>query len=62
MTAFFITAGSDRATVHHINIGLFAGAGKSVSVLTKKLLQCTGFVLVHFAAKGIKANAHAVSP
>ncbi|MPM69507.1 hypothetical protein SDC9_116452 [bioreactor metagenome] len=54
LAAFFVAARSHGTAVDNINVGGILRPNDFIPVLKKKLLQCPGLVLVHFAAQCIK--------
>ena len=58
LAAFFIAAGSNSAAVDDVDIGGFIRLCQRKAVFGKQLLHGAGFVLIDFAAKGIKSNFH----
>ena len=62
LAAFLVAPGGHGAAVHHIDIRRFAVRRQGVAPPQKQLLQRPGLVLIHLAAKGVKAHAHWVSP
>ncbi len=62
LAAFLVAPGGHGAAVHHINVRRFVPGGQGVAPAQEQLLQRPGLVLIHLAAKGVKAHAHRVSP
>ena len=58
--AFLVAEVGHGAAVDHIHIGFFARFHHRVSARLKQLRQRAGFVLVDFAAQGIKIDPHRV--
>ena len=56
--AFLVAEIGHGAAVDNVDVGLLAGGHHGIAVCLKQLGHRPGFVLVHLAAQGIKADAH----
>ena len=58
LTGLFVTCGGDGTGIDHIDVGILVSFHDIITIGSELLDHDLGFILIDFAAQGVKSSAH----